>query len=289
MTNNDPMSGKVSFDGIYDQPDPRAYFRTLATLDYQIPEHARGPFAHLARAIGDRRGSETVEVLDLCCSYGINATLLNHDVSLADLYDRYRAPELGAMSSDQLVAADREYFAQRQRPVRLPVVGLDAATNAVDYALRVGLLHAGSDDDLETAAPGEELVGHLARVGLITVTGGIGYITETTFDRLLGSASTDAPPWIAAFSLRWFDMSAIGAVLERHGYTLEMLHGRTFRQRRFASDEEREHALGQLHRLGLDPDGVESDGYHHTVFYLARPVQDAADAPVDELLAPVLQ
>lgn len=288
MTTDDPMSGKVSFDGVYDRPDPRTYFRTLATLDYQIPEHARGPFAYLAQTIRDRRDGDPVEILDLCCSYGINAMLLNHDVSLADLYDRYRDAELESMSSDELIAADREFFAQRLRPDALPVVGLDAASSAVDYALRVGLLHAGSDDDLERTAPGEVLVGHLARVGLITVTGGIGYITETTFERLLESASTDDPPWIAAFSLRWFDMSAIRAVLRRHGFTLELLDGRTFRQRRFASDEERQHAFTQLHRLGLDPDVVESDGYHHTVFYLARPAQDAADVPVNELLAPVL-
>ena len=32
---------KASMEHIYDQPDPRAYFRELAKLDYAIPGHAK--------------------------------------------------------------------------------------------------------------------------------------------------------------------------------------------------------------------------------------------------------
>ena len=31
---------KADFDDIYTAPDPRAYFRTLAPLRYQVPAHA---------------------------------------------------------------------------------------------------------------------------------------------------------------------------------------------------------------------------------------------------------
>ena len=288
MTSDDLMSGKVSFDGIYDQPDPRAYYRTLAELDYQIPEQARAPFAHLSGVLGERRGGKPPQVLDVCCSYGINATLLNHDVSLAELNQRYRSPELEPLSSDELIEADRAFLAERRRPQALRVAGLDAAANAVSYAQRVGVLHAGSSENLEVAEPSDELQRLLTEVELITVTGGIGYVTEVTFDRLLEAASSPARPWIAAFSLRWVDMTPIAAVLDKHGYTLETLDGHTFRQRRFADVEERDHALAQLERLGLDPDGVETDGYHHTTFYLGRPVEEATADSVAELLAPVV-
>jgi hypothetical protein len=182
VASDDPMAGKVSFDDIYDQPDPRAYFRTLAALEYRIPELARGPFAHLARTL--RGGSERCRVLDLCCSYGINAALLNHDVTLDELYARYRAAELDALPSDELVAADRHFYARRRRRDAVPVVGLDAAAKAVGYALGAGLLEAGSSENLEEADPSDDLRGRLAGVRLITVTGGIGYVTERTFAHL---------------------------------------------------------------------------------------------------------
>lgn len=281
------MAAKASFDDIYDLPDPRAYFRRLSTHDYQIPAQARAIFSLLTGMVRARTGDDRSCVLDLCCSYGINAALLNHDVTLAELYARYRSAELAPLTSEELAAADREFYARR-RSSAVPVVGLDAAINAVGYAQGVGLLDVGISENLETQGPSDELQGHLATVGLITVTGGIGYITGATFDRILGSVSSEEPPWVAAFVLRWVDMAPIGAVLERYGLALEVLEGRTFRQRRFVNDDEREHAVAHLRRLGLDPNGVESDGYHHAVLYLARPQQEAPATPLDELLAPAL-
>lgn len=32
----------TSFDEIYDQPDPRDFFRVLGRWDYQTPQHAQG-------------------------------------------------------------------------------------------------------------------------------------------------------------------------------------------------------------------------------------------------------
>lgn len=287
MTADDPMSGKASFDDVYDQPDPRAYMRTLSALEYQIPEHARDVFAELIRCLR-ARGGEPFSMVDLCSSYGINPALLNHEVTLAELYERYCSPELEPLSVDELAAADRDFYAQRRvaNPVR--TVGLDVASNAVAYAQRVGLLDRASDENLEDEEPSAELTRQLSDVGLITVTGGVGYITEATFARILDAGLFGQPPWVAAFVLRWVDMAPITKVLQGHGLTTERLEGHTFRQRRFADEAEREHALSQLRELGIDPDGVESDGYHHTCLYLARPHADAETTPVEELLAAAL-
>lgn len=287
MTAEDPMSGKASFDDVYDQPDPRAYMRALSALEYQIPEHARDVFVELVRCLRSR-GGEPFSVVDLCSSYGINPALLNHEVTLAELYDRYCSLELDDLSVDELAAADREFYAQRRvaNPVR--TVGLDVASNAVAYARRVGVLDGASAENLEDDEPSAELARQLSDVGLITVTGGVGYITEATFARILDAGLFGEPPWVAAFVLRWVDMAPITKVLQGHGLTTERLEGHTFRQRRFADEAEREYALSQLRELGLDPDGVEADGYHHTWLYLARPHAEAETTPVEELLAPVL-
>ncbi|MGK5632815.1 hypothetical protein ACSNOD_30815, partial [Streptomyces sp. URMC 123] len=36
--------GRTPFDHVYDEPDPRAFFRALGPLDYRIPHHARSIF-----------------------------------------------------------------------------------------------------------------------------------------------------------------------------------------------------------------------------------------------------
>lgn len=198
------------------------------------------------------------------------------------------APALDGLSRHERVSNDRAFFAAHRRPDAVPAVGLDVAETAVEYALGAGLLDAGVCQNLEEHDPRGELVGHLADIGLVTVTGGLSYVTGATFDRILGAAAGDEPPLIAAFGLRSVDMTPVGATVERHGLTLEALRGRTFRQRRFANDDERDHALAQVRRLGHDPEGVETDGYHHTILHVARPSREAAAVTLDELLAPVL-
>ncbi len=81
---------KTNLDHIYNQPDPRAYFRKLRQLGYFIPGHAKPIFQKLISHLW-RRGNDTVHVLDLGCSYGVNAALLKHDLSMSELYEHFRA------------------------------------------------------------------------------------------------------------------------------------------------------------------------------------------------------
>ena len=66
-------------------------------------------------------------MLDLCCSYGINAALLNHDHTLDALYARYCSTELAALSSDELVVADRAFYREHRHSHPVQVVGIDVA------------------------------------------------------------------------------------------------------------------------------------------------------------------
>ncbi|MFF5538466.1 hypothetical protein ACFY71_39455 [Streptomyces cinerochromogenes] len=67
----------------------------------------------------------------MCCSYGINAALLNHHVTLQDLYDRYTSPQLAGLTTAELIDADRTYYAARRRTDAVPVIGLDIAAPAI--------------------------------------------------------------------------------------------------------------------------------------------------------------
>ena len=279
---------KANFAHVYDLPDPKGYFETLGALDYRAPEHGSRVFAALLRAM--RRDDEAPpKVLDVCCSYGVNAALLKHDLTLDDLYARYASRELADLSSDELAAADADFYAARRRPAPPEVVGTDVAANAVSYALRAGLLDAGTGENLEENEPTEELRRAARGARLVTVTGGVGYVWERTFERVHSCVADDGPeggnaPWVAAFAVRFVDYSPVAAVLARRGLVTEKLSTRTFPQRRFENAGEREHVLRQLAAAGIDPAGKEEAGWYHADLYLSRPAAQASQAPADELL-----
>jgi hypothetical protein len=280
---------KANFDHVYDLPDPRGYFEALGALDYRAPEHGSRVFAALLRAM--RRDYEAPsKVLDVCCSYGVNAALLKHDLTLDDLYAWYASRELAGLSSDELAAADADFYAAHRRPEPPEVVGTDVAANAVSYALRSGLLDAGSGDNLEENEPTEELRRAARGARLVTVTGGVGYVWERTFERVLSCVADDGPqggnaPWVATFAVRFVDYSPVAAVLARHGLVTEKLSTATFPQRRFENAGEREHVLRQLAAAGIDTAGKEEAGWYHADLYLSRPGSQASEVPADELLS----
>jgi hypothetical protein len=265
--------GKAQFGHIYNRADPRGYFQTLRELEYQAPAHGKKVFTHLVNWQREHLKRRNVVVLDLCCSYGVNAALLNHHLTLNSLYDRYCSPELAALATDELITADRAFYGERRQEFPVPILGIDVAEQAVVYAQKVGLHWAGSSENLETQEPSGLLSHLLAQVNLITVTGGIGYITERTFDRVLQHAANTANCWVAAFALRWVNYKRIAKTFAHYGLTTEKLPGHTFRQRRFASDDERHYVLRELASLGIDPTGKEADGWYHANFYLSYPAE----------------
>ena len=283
---------KANFDDIYDLPDPRGYFTTLGPLGYQAPEHGRHIFSALLRAREGNDGSP-YKVFDLCCSYGVNAALLKHDLTLQGLYERYASPDLAGLSPEQLAASDAAFYEAHRKALPPRVVGVDLASNTVAYALRAGLLDAGAVENLEEDEPTQALRRAARGACLVTVTGGVGYIRERTFERVL-SCIMDGPedgepeiryaPWVAACATRSADYAPIAAVLARRGLVTEKLSVRTFPQRRFENDGERVHVFRELAAAGVDPAGKEESGWYHADLYLSRPAEDVAEAPADELL-----
>ncbi len=275
---------KANMDHIYDRADPRAYFRELKKLGYALPSAAKPIFQKL---ISRRRKhqDDTIHLLDLGCSYGVNAALLKHDLSMLDLYEHWGQKRLVDATSEEVVDHDRRYFADLEEPEDIEVIGLDVAENAVAFAEEVGLLNESLAVNLETERLPEAAAEELATVDLMTSTGCVGYVTEKSFNRLLPAVMPGRPAWLANFVLRMFPFDAIEDTLNDRGYMTEKLEGKTFVQRQFASAAEQQRVVEQLHENGIDPTGKEMDGHLLAEFYLSRPANEVAEVPIERLIS----
>ncbi len=286
MTGDHARIGKADFDDIYDMPDPRGYYRTLGELDYEVPDRAQPVLRSLlaARRQLDPDRDEPQRVFDVCCSYGINAALLRYELTFADVQRHYAG--LDGLSVPELRDADGSFYADRARREPVRVAGLDIAQQAIAYGSAIGLLDTGFAEDLENDEPSAGCSAELSRVDLIATTGGVGYVTDRTFDRLLRPAADRAgePPWVAALVLRMFPYDDIATTLAGHGLVTERLDGVTFPQRRFADADEQIAAVRAVGARGLATSGLEDDGGYHADLFVSRPPSEVARQPLKALL-----
>jgi SAM-dependent methyltransferase len=262
-------NGKVSLEHIYTAPDPRPYFTTLRKLDYGIPQLAKPHFAGLIRQLRAARGGRPVNVLDLGCSYGINAVLLRCDASMDELYERYGGIDASVETRAGLLARDRELVRTRDRRPGTRFVGLDVSAEALSYAAEAGFLDGAVRADLERADPTPEQRDQLAGIDLVVSTGCLGYVTEQTIARVVRAAGPRRP-WMAHFVLRMYPFEPVRECLAEFGYDT-VSRPRLFPQRRFASPDEQSLVLSTLTGLGIDPVGAEAEGWLYAELFVSRP------------------
>ncbi|HEV7760758.1 MAG TPA: hypothetical protein VGO78_17255 [Acidimicrobiales bacterium] len=267
-------TGKVTLDHLYSQDDPRPYFEALQDLDYCIPQLAKPYFAKLIQEHREIEAVEAPTVLDVGCSYGVNAALLRCDAHLDELYDRYGAGSAG-LGRDEMVARDRAVVRSCRDldddPAPARFLGLDVSGPALAYAVDAGLLDGAVHADLERneATAGQRAV--LAQADLVISTGCVGYVTERTLRQVAGaSGSDDRRPWMAHFVLRMFPYTPVAESLAGLGYATIQVEG-LFKQRRFASLREQSQVLDSLAEVGVDPRGLEAAGWLYAELYLSLP------------------
>ena len=275
---------KVNMDDIYDQHDPRAYFRELRKLDYEIPGAAKPIIQQLIGHL-QTRSEEPVHVLDVGSSYGVNAALIKYDMTMPELYAHWGQKALRHSTVEDVIENDRSYFDTLDAADNVEVTGLDVAENAVSFGAEVGLLDDSIAINLENESLPQSSRRDLASVDLVMSTGCVGYVTEKTFERLMPAISKGRQPWFANFVLRLFPFDQISESLADQGYVTEKLEGQTFVQRSFASSDEQEQVLCQLHDRGIDTAGNEDEGHYLAEFYLSRPAVEVEKAPISTLLA----
>ncbi len=284
---------KADFSAVYTEPDPRSLFRMGRRLDYRLPERAR-PVLRAVLAQAGARTSGTpatartsgapasdgparpITALDLCCSYGIITAALATGPDGGALADHYLDPEVAGLGAGELADRDACSFAGRRPGLRM--LGLDVSVPAVDYALRARLLDDAWTENLENEPASDELIAGVRDVDAIISTGGVGYVGVKTFDQLLSNIARPEELWLAVFVLRVFDYGEIVDLLSKYGLVTQKLPNR-FRQRRFDSDDEQRAAVRDVRARGLDPTGMESDGWFYADCFISRPQGAAAIAP----------
>lgn len=272
---------KANFDDIYAQEDPRAYFSLLGALDYMIPDVAEPIVRQLVAAKAKRYGVRPL-VLDIGCSYGINAALHRFPLSFNTLRNRYAKSEMAAVAPAQLASLDRQFYGSWPRTAETPFIGLDVSEPAVRYARTVGLLDAGVVANLEAHPLGSHDAETLRGANVLLSTGCVGYVTELTYRRVLDAL--DHLPWVVSFVLRMFPYERMAAALESYGLVTERLAGATFVQRRFRDMDEFQKTLSVLAGLGVETAGFETEGRFHAELFVSRPVADVRVAPLRELV-----
>jgi predicted TPR repeat methyltransferase len=249
-------TGKTSFDDVYIGPDPRPFFGTLGQFDYLMPQLAKPYFAKLIEE------HEAKTVLDVGCSYGVNAALYRCDTTMDALYEHYTGEEADRLDRAGLIARDRAL--PQPRDVRF--IGLDNSAPALEYAHAAGFLDEAVHADLERNDPTERQRAVLADADLVISTGCVGYVTEKTITRVVGHRR---PP-MAHFVLRMFSYQPVAESLAALGYETVAVEG-VFRQRRFATAAEREQILDAVRANGVELHELEHEGWLCAQLYLSRP------------------
>ncbi len=174
------MKNKKDFDALYNLPDPCELLNELCELKYVLNTNITPFFDDVLRGLAS--SSTSVHVLDLCCSYGFNASVIKYGDAICGWRDR-----LQRTASDQRCEEDRSFvLSARDRHPNVIFSGVDKAKNAVDYAVNCGLLYGGWCGDLEIADD-LDFVGKSqgGDVDIVLCTGAIGYITSATFNRVI--------------------------------------------------------------------------------------------------------
>lgn len=272
---------KAEFNGIYSLEDPRQYFSVLGALDYMIPDVAEPAIRQLLDARTRYEGGRNT-VLDIGCSYGINAAIHRFPVNFASLRQRYACREMMELSSEDLIKLDERYYSSWPNVGEGEFIGVDISEEAIRYANAVKLHTGGVAADLENDSLSAADAATVSRANVFLSTGAIGYVTHKTYDKLLESVET--PPWIISFVLRMFPFDEFISTFEKRGLITEKLSGSTFVQRRFRDEEEFEQSLQALKAQGIDTSGFESDGLFQAELFVSRPEAAVRAQPLDDIV-----
>lgn len=271
MFNQEINQKKLDLNDVYNLKDPTPYYQSITQYQYDLPERAKPYFHKVINTYRNYESVHSLKILDIGCSYGINAALLKFDKSIAELYQHYTAhlrlqqPEIARRHFDY------HWFHQSSFNEDLQFIGLDSAKNAVNYAIDSQLIQSGIYTNLEKFNLLKEDYTTLQNINLLISTGCIGYITEVTFDKILSAVEDLSNLWGAVFVLKMFDISGIKKTLAQYNLVL-VETGVAIKQRSFSSFDEKESMIKFIEEQGLSAENEKkTDNLFANLFLILPP------------------
>ena len=276
---------KDDFGRVYDLEDPSPYFTALRPSDYRMPAVLAGALKAIHRPVSAARGAGGgLRVLDFACGYGTIGALLRHDVSMAEVYDRYAERRWRPADARRYWTADSAFFAaRREASAGFEIGGADIAGVALEYAAALGFLDRTFHENLVEDAPSGELKRFLHGVDLVVESGSLGDLLPGAFERILDGCGGAAPPWFIYCPRPDVDWAPLATLWAERGYRTESLGAGPIRYRKALASAELADMLRVIRALGKPDEAVMSDGYLLVDMTLARPEADAGNPPIERL------
>lgn len=218
MTDETPTHW-TQFDQLYDLPDPRPYFRGVASGDYRMPGVLARVLERLLPVLAARaeRAPGAVRMIDFACGYGAVGLCLRAGASMADLTERFR----GDATPDDDVTFFRD--ARRSDVPAHVIDGVDIAGTALDYGKRVGGVDSGHSDNILFSEPSPALRAALGSADIIFECGAIGDHLADALAAMLKHAIGSPRPWLILSPRPRIDARAVEALLRDHDYDTHVL------------------------------------------------------------------
>ncbi|MEO0730167.1 MAG: hypothetical protein AAFY64_07285 [Pseudomonadota bacterium] len=268
---------------IFQQSDPRGFFRVMFGLDYGLPDTASIVFRQIIRDMRATLG-RPVKVLDLGSGYGTLPALIRHALDMDQLAHRYRDLDWSEIDTDELVRLDKHYFAGWPQLTDARFIAFDVHEGGTAYAQQVGLIDHVISSSPENGELADEDRAALSDVDLVISLNCADFLSDDAF-KLLVDAIKSPHLCAAIFALRVSALHPLAAVLEARGLGHEKLESMTFVQRRFASSSEWTQVLLALETQGLSARGKEADGLLHAELHVMRPQAAITERKLSDLVS----
>ncbi len=284
MLNQEINQKKLDLNDVYNLRDPESYYQSMAQYEYDLPEGAKPYFQKVINAYRQYKSVNSLKILDIGCSYGINGAILKFYKSMRELYQYYTNPLRLQLPELSRRHQDYNWFYEFSFDEGLQFIGLDTAEKAVNYAVESQLIQSGISTNLEKLPLLKEDYTNLQDINLLITTGCIGYITEITLDKILSAVRNSSQLWGAVFILKMFNISGFKKTLAKYNLVL-VETGVTVKQRRFSSVEEKKAMINFIEQQGLSAEEEKNSDNLFAQLFLILPVAVTSQWSITKLLS----
>lgn len=266
---------KKDFTNIYTKDSPYEYLKEMKRLSYRIPDYTKPLYIQIAQQLVDKL-KRPIHIVDLGSSYGINSSLMRHDLSMSELDQFFLRKDTPPTRQDSF-----EFFKkQDNQNLNFNFYQIDISEPALKFSKDVGLCKNSICVNLESDY--QKLPDAFFPIDMVIATGCIGYIGYKAFSNLFElikkqkpnlpqSNTQDIFPTFTFSVLRIFDIQKISKTFDYYGYSLKKTDLQPIPQRQFADSEEKNQTLSLLHSKGIDTKWYEDDGNFYADFYVGVP------------------